>query len=270
MLKKILPCLALIICIFLSGCTNQSYSLVVNEDDTSTLTVRIVVDKDTYDLLNSYDIEKNYNFEQKETSSNPIEQCDVLFQETAAVFSQYGFDISPVNDSIEIGFEGVKKYANINDLNTDLSTMYNDGLINFVGEVSVSNSILGKTYLFSGQVAYKLDPDAEVSDSEKNQILELYDTSSLNAKVSLKMPGQLVAHDGTIEDGLAVYTATYDDGTVTPVHLKTSISNTPVKFGIGIVVVAGLIVGGVFLSRNLKKKRDAKKMEEMYEDDGIM
>lgn len=269
-MKKILPCIALILCFFLTGCTNQTYSLIINDDDSSTFTVRVVVDKDTYDLLNSYDIEKNYNFEQKETSSNSIEQCDVLFQETAAVFNQYGFEISPVNDAVEIGFQGVKKYTAIDDLNKDLVAMYNDGLINFVGEVSVDSSIFGKTYLFSGKVAYKLDPDAEISEEEKNQLLELYDTSSLSAKVSLKMPGQLVAHDGTIEDGLAVYSATYDEGTEVPVHLKTSISNTPVKIGLGLVVFVGVVVGGVFLARNMKKKREARKMEEMYEDDGIM
>ncbi len=266
-LKKILPCLTLILTLFLTGCTNQSYSLIVNSDDSSTLKVKYVVDSDTYDLLDSYDLDKDYNFEKKETSSNPIEQCDVLFQETAAVFSQYGFRIKPVNDAVEIGFEAEKQYASIDELNKDLPSMYNDGLINFTGEVKVTKNLLKKEYLFSGKVKYLLDPDTEISEEDKNKILDFYDPSSLHAKVSMRMPGDLVAHDGKIEEGMAIYTATYNDNKEVPVHLKTKITNKSMQMIIitgGIVIVA---VGGLFVSRFIRKKKEQRNNQEMYEDE---
>lgn len=265
--RKILPCILIIFTLFLTGCTNQEYTLVVNSDDSADLTIRYIVDKDTYDLLSSYDIEGSYKFEQNTSSANEIERCDVLFQEAAAVFYDYGFKINPVNDSIEIGFEASKNYKTIDELNADIAKLYNDGLTNFNGEVTVDDSLLSKTYVFSGTVKYLLDPDAEVTDAEKSQILSLYDTSNLHAQVSLKMPGDLVDLDGTVEDSMARYTATYDDNEEVPVHLKTQIVNTLVRNIIFAVVIVIVVVGGFFISKNMKKKKEAQKLKDLYGDE---
>ena len=261
---KILPCILLLFTLFLTGCTNQEYSLIVNEDDSADLSIKCIVDKDTYDLLSSYDLEESYKFEQNESSANPIERCDILFQETAAVFYDYGFEINPVNDSIQIGFEASKKYKTVDELNADIKKLYEDGLTGFNGEVTITDSLLSKTYLFSGTVQYLLDPDADISESEKNQLEALYqDTSKIKAQVSLKMPGGLVAHDGTIENSMAIYSATYE----VPFHLKTQIVNTTLRniiFGVLIVAVA---VGRFFLSKNMKKKKEAKRIRDLYGDE---
>lgn len=265
---KILPCILLLFALFLTGCTNQEYSLIVNEDDSADLSIKCIVDKDTYDLLSSYDLEESYKFEQNESSANPIERCDILFQETAAVFYDYGFDINPVNDSIQIGFEASKKYKTVDELNADIKKLYEDGLTGFNGEVTITDSLLSKTYLFSGTVQYLLDPDADISESEKNQLESLYqDTSKIKAQVSLKMPGGLVAHDGTIENSMAIYSATYEDGEEVPVHLKTQIVNTTLRNIIFGVIIIAVAVGGFFLSKNMKKKKEAKKIRDLYGDE---
>lgn len=267
--KRIIPCLLIVMILFLTGCTNQDYTLVVNSDDTARFTIRYIVDKDTYELLEAYDIETNYKFEQSMNSANSIERCDVLFQEAASIFHKYGFKINPVNDAIEIGFEATKDYKTIEELNKDLPKLYENGLTGFNGQVTISQTLLAKTYLFSGTVKYYTDPDAELSETDKAQLLELYDTSNLNADVFLKMPGDLVALDGIVENAMAKYTASYEEGQEIPVHLKTQIVNTALRTLIIIVVVILAAVVFVFISRKKKKQKEAQKMRELYgsEDD---
>lgn len=269
-LKRIIPCLLVLMVLFVSGCTNQDYTLVVNSDDSARFTVRFAVNKDTYDLLSAYDIEKNYKFEQSSTSANNIERCDVLFQETAAVFYEYGFKINPINDAVEIGFEGVKEYKTIEALNKDLEKLYNDGLIKLKGTVTKTESLLAQTYVFSGSVEYLMDPDAEdLSESERYQILELYDTSGLNAEVSLRLPGDLVALDGVVEDSMAKYKVSYEDNKEVPVHLKTQIVNTTLRTGIFIGVGVVAFVAFFFISKANKHKKEARKMRELYGDEDM-
>lgn len=269
-LKRIIPCLLILMVLFVSGCTNQDYTLIVNSDDTSRFTVRFAVNKDTYDLLSAYNIEKNYKFEQSSNSANNIERCDVLFQETAAVFYEYGFKITPINDAVEIGFEGVKEYKTLEALNKDLNKLYTDGLIKLKGTVTKTESLLSKTYLFSGTLEYLIDPDlAAISESEKYQLLELYNTEGLNAEVSLKLPGDLVALDGIVEDSMAKYKVNYEDETDIPVHLKTQIVNTTLRTLIfaGAGVLA--FVAFFFISKSNKRKKEARKLRELYGDEDI-
>lgn len=267
-IKRIASIMLLIVVLVLTGCTNQDYTLVVNADDSSRLTVRYVVDKDTYDLLNTYGIDKGYNFTQNENSANSIQRCDVLFQEVATVFYDNGFEISPVNDAVEIGMEATKKYTTIDELNKDIPALYDKGIINFNGQVTIDENLLGKTYTFSGTVKYLEDPDAsDITEAEKAELLQLYDTSKLNAEVFLRMPGDLVALDGTVEEGMAKYTASYDDGKEIPVHLRTKITNTVVRNIIFVVVFVVIVAGVVFGSRYLKKKKEQKKTKDLYGDE---
>lgn len=269
-LKRIIPCLLVLMVLFVSGCTNQDYTLVVNSDDTSRFTVKFIVNKDTYDLLSAYNIEKNYKFEQSANSANNIERCDVLFQETAAVFYEYGFKITPVNDAIEIGFEGVKEYKTLEALNKDLDKLYRDGLIKLKGVVTKDESLLAKTYLFSGSLEYLIDPDlSDISESEKYQLLELYNTEGLNAEVSLKLPGDLVALDGTIENSMAKYEVSYEDDKEIPVHLKTQIVNTTLRNIIFVGVGVLALVVFFFISKANKRKKEERKMRELYGDEDL-
>lgn len=266
-IKKILLILVTLMLLAFTGCANQNYELVVNSDDSARFTIKYIVDKDTYDSLSSYDIDMGYTFEQSEKSTNPIERCNVLFQEIASVFHEQGFEIKDINDSVNIGFEATKNYATIEELNKDIKSLYDKKLIKLNGEVSISDSLLNKTYLFSGSVEYLLDPDAEVSEEDKKQLLDLYDASGLEATVSMKMPGNLVAHDGTIEDSMAKYKVTYNDNKEVPVHLKTSIPNTLVRNIIMITIVVLVFVGIILGSRYAKKKKEEKKRRELYGDE---
>lgn len=68
-MKKIKNILLLILTsmlLVLTGCANQNYELVVNSDDSARFTIRYVIDKDTYDLLSSYEVDMGYTFEQSE------------------------------------------------------------------------------------------------------------------------------------------------------------------------------------------------------------
>lgn len=269
-MKKIKNILLLILTsmlLVLTGCANQNYELVVNSDDSARFTIRYVIDKDTYDLLSSYEVDMGYTFEQSEKSTNPIERCNVLFQETAAVFYEQGFEITDINDSINIGFEATKNYSTIEELNKNLKELYDKGLTKFKGEVTVTDGLVNKTYLFSGSVEYNLDPDANISEEDKAKLLEIYDTSGIEATVSMKMPGNLIAHDGTIEDSMAKYRVTYDEGKEVPVHLKTGVENTLVKNIITVVIVIAIIVGIILASRIMKKKKEEKKRRELYGDE---
>lgn len=265
--KKILLILITLMLLVFTGCANQNYELVVNSDDSARFTIRYMIDKDTYDLLSSYDIDMGYTFEQSEKSTNPIERCNVLFQEIASVFHEQGFEITDINDSVNIGFEATKNYNTIEELNKDIQNLYDKELIKLKGTVNISESLLNKTYLFSGSVEYNLDSDAKIDENEKSKLLEVYDVSGLEATVSLKMPGNLVAHDGTIEDSMAKYKVAYNDNKEVPVHLKTAIQNTLVKNIITIAIAVFVFIGIILGSRYLKKKKEEKKRRELYGDE---
>lgn len=269
-INKLLIFALCLVTIFLSGCTNQVYTLVVNENDSSTFTVRYVVDKDTYDLLSSYDIDRNYNFEQQENSQNKIEQCDVLFQETAAVFYDNGFKINPINDSIQIGFEAEKQYASPEELNKGLEELYEAGLIKMTGELRVEENIFKKEYKFYGKIDYFLDPDAaQITDAQKKQVLSLYDTSGLKAQFKVRLPGNLYRHDGELENGMLSYVTSYDDNQTRDIHVITQIKNKTISTVIIIAAIVFAAVAFVFVSRKLKEAKEKKKSRELYGEDDV-
>lgn len=257
--------------IVLTGCTSQEYSLQVNDDDTCSFTCQVTVNRDVYSLLATYDIDTAALNRQKNTSyNNELDDVDVLFQELAVIYSTYDFKITPINDTTIIGFKANKVYPNIEEANKEIKNLKRAGLSGFDFEITHNASKVKNEYTVYGTLDYILDPDIDMENKLINEnFLLLFDTSILTAKATVITPMSVpdIQTDGTLNENMGyVWTASYDEGTTTDVHIIASKTNNSYYYIALVIIVIIGVIAGIFISRFIRKKK-AIKNADFYASD---
>lgn len=238
------------------GCTDQTYQIVVNEDNSCDMTLSLITNIDNFNLLNSYKINQENKLIKKESSVNPVERCEVIFQEAASVFYSYGFDIEPVSDSIQVGFVAKKHYANIESMNKDIKKLYESKVFGANIEIKSSKDLVSSKYSVSGTFEYFYDPDLDIPEDLVKNIDSLSDVSALQANLFISLPGELDSDSNASGGGLS-WTAKPKEK---PIEIKASSSVTDnkalVMIAIPVVIIIGVVV--FFISRKLKSAKEKR------------
>ena len=254
----------------LTGCANQEYTLQINDDNTCNFTCEVTINNDVYSLLGTYGVDTAKLNKDKTTKyENELDDVDALFQELAVIYHDFGYSITPINDTINIGFSASKKYPNIEELNKEIKELNQLNICGFNFEITHEKTSFVSEYKVYGGLKYILDSDIDMENELINENFnQLFDTSLLKATCKVIMPAStsVTNSDGTFDSNQFVWTATYDEGAVTPVHIISSLKNTSM-YAIAVVsVVIILAIVALFGSRFLRKMK-AKKNYEFYEDD---
>ena len=256
--KSILALLLIaIVCLIFSGCTDQTYEITINEDNSCDMTLSLITDSDNYNLLTSYQINLDNKLVKKESSLNPVEQCDVIFQEAAAVFYTNGFEITPVSDAVQIGFTAKKHYPNIESLNKDIKKLYDSKVFGLNIEIDSSDTFMYKSYNISGSLEYFQDPDFEIPDEMVSSLEGISDTTSVSANLIISFPGKAKSETGKVSTSGVSWQAKPKEK---PVEIGASSKLTNTKailiIAIPVVIVIGVIV--VIIARKLKIAKEKK------------
>ena len=176
----------------------------------------------------------------------------------------YGYEITAVDDSIDIGFEAKKHYENIEILNADIEKMYNDGVIGTMFTVTKSSSKFKTNYHIEGTLKYMLDDDIDLEDKQlKNNFQNIFDKSSLNANLTIVVPPstKIEATDGEIlqNNSGATWSTSYEAGnkevkaSIDSVYMNTS---AYIKAGVAIVITGVIVlILGMRFARTRKENR---------------
>lgn len=273
-LKRFCTILLMMICIFcLCGCGKQDYFLQINDDDTCNFTIKLTINRDTYNSLSSdYEVDiDQLNREKNTMTGTDMDNVDAVFQETAAIFNQYGYQITAINDTIDIGFEASKKYNTIAELNAEIAELHSINLIGVNLQVGKEQTRYQKTYRCYGELDYILDEDIDMKDDFISKMfLSQADLESLTCQFSVVMPYSTVLErtDGTASPNGYTWTSSYQ-GSATPIHIISSARNTSayiVTFLIGIVVIVGLIIMISRFIRQYKSKRRYEQSKDYLSD----
>lgn len=245
--------------VFLVGCTNQTYEITVNEDNSCDMTLTLITDIDNYNLLSSYNINTENKIIKKESSANGVEQCDVLFQEAASIFYNKGFDIEPLSDAVQVGFTAKKHYINIESLNKDIKDLYETGYFGLNIEISHNESITSNSYSVDGSFKYYVDPALKIPDELIADINSLTDVSNLSANLYITLPGDVSSTNGKASSGGISWTSNYEkDLKEQKVELQASSANITIVIIIAIpITIAGMIVL-LFVLRKMRSAKDRK------------
>ncbi len=257
----------IILIILLTGCGTQNYSLKVNDDNSVEYKIRITVDSTTYDLLSSYGVDmSNLNRNKKSYGDEDIDSLDAVFQEQAMLYRQYNYDIVNVTDTVEIGFEALKKYNTIDEFNSEIKEMYDRNLIGTNVEVIKEETSFGETYKVYGTLEYILDEDVDLEDpAVKENFDNVYNKSKLSATLSINVPGhtEITTTDGAQNDRLVTWEAFYEEsGEPKEVHVISEYKSKGFYVLICVVGIVALvviaIVGLKIYKRIIQKKEKAR------------
>lgn len=208
--KKIMLLFILITsAILLSGCVEQSVVISVNSSgktDGSVLTIKLVADKEDYQKVEVLGIEppKNDDLYPKE-----LRDVNPFFRKVASKYNLQDMEITPINDSFEIGFVAHKNFNSIESLNSFIKHLNSEDLIPFDGEVKMRDLKVAQFYSAEGQVEYKIDEEvrkiieeASEDKSFNNPELQELINDSVNTKavVEFIFPGGVQKAEGFDEE----------------------------------------------------------------------
>ena len=266
--KKLICLLGLFTFFIFTGCGTQVYNLKFNSDNTLDFKIRITVDTTTYDLLSSYGININeLNRNKISYGDEEIDSLDAVFQEQAAIYKQYGYDIINVVDTVEIGFEAHKTYTTIDEFNQEIKKMYDERIVGTNIEVIKEESSLKSTYKVYGSLEYILDDDVDLSDpAVKDNFSKVYNKSKLSASLSIDTPEKttVIATDGANSGRTTVWQAMYDEtDSSTEVHVISEFKNRSFYILIILGSLIGVIIAIIIGVKVAKKvKWNKRKREE--------
>lgn len=254
----------------LTGCGTQNYNLQINDDDSCIFDITISVNKDTYNLLSSYNIDTaKLNREKNTNTGTEVDNVDALFQEAALTLQQYEYTISAIDDSIDVGFSATKTYPTIAAFNEEIKTLKEIGLVGTDLVITKTEGTFETEYYCYGTLDYVIDKDVDFGSETISESFEtLFDTSQLNCQLSVTMPYStaIKASDGVYENGTLIWTNSYNNGATKEVHVISGIQNKQ-AFAILIVaivvVIVILIIVGIKVAKILKTK---KVMSEEYDE----
>lgn len=253
---------------FLTGCTSQDYNVVINEDGTSTVSLKIYTSKNQLQKLQDFDIKISDEIEQDSSSNDPISKCNPLFQESATQFFGYGFDIEPINDNVSEGFIATKKYKSPKEFNEDFKKLNSDEILDTSLNFEYSSSLFGNKYHLYGTLSYTIDPDV-LEDIQSSDDIKEFGLDNCYAKLSVTMPGNISNSNTDVKNGIAEYKAECDISQSgkndTKVDISSSTTNTVLLVGCGLGVLIIIGIGYIFVGRKMKEANWKKK--KIYEDD---
>lgn len=263
-MKKIryIATLCLVIALItLAGCTRQEYSVNINDQNNVEFEIKVLISRQSYELLSSFGIDINeLNEKQIIDTGTGIDNVNVLFQETAMLFYDYGFNIQPLDDAVDIGFSAKKSYLTIEEFNAEIQQLVANNLSGLYLDIQYVNTNTHKEYKAYGTINYLIDPDMGLDDESIKQYFDRqYDSSDMTAKVTINMPlsTQITNYDGTpgANNGGIVWNTSYKDGQK-DVHIISSYSDNTMYYAIGFVVFIIVLVIGFFAMRALKFKKE--------------
>lgn len=244
----------------LSGCARQEYEVVINESNNVDFTIRVLISKESYNLLSTFgvdltEIEKN----KVSGTGSEIDTINALFQETAAHLQKYGFKVSSADDAVEIGFIAKKTYLTVEEFNAEIIELCNNDLSGLNLEITYEEKGKSKRYTAYGTLDYVVDADMGFSDTDiKGYFDEQYqNTSAMTASVKIETPISIpvTAHDGIVGQQGISWETSYN-GEQKEVHIIAEYKDNTMTYVIIFVVVVALAVGSIFVLRILKQKKE--------------
>lgn len=271
--RKLILIISMLIAILtLSGCTKQEYDVKIGDNDSVTFTMRVLVDKESYDLMSSFGVDINELEEKAQEGTNCADDVNVLFQETAIQLNDYGFTIKPLNDAVDLGFEASKQYLTIEEFNKEIKYLCENNLSGLNLDIQYKNTDTKKEYKAYGTLNYLLDKDMGLDDETiKSYFDTQYDSSNMTASLTIMMPTttQISAHDGTIDtNGQIKWVAEYNKGT-RDVHIVSNFSDYSKYYIIGVFGLLIVAVISFFFLRAIKFKKEKQNsaLSEEYEEE---
>lgn len=270
--KKIILLCSLLLMLLLSGCTRQEYNVNINNNDNVDFSIKVLINKESYNLLSSFGIDTNELEENKiEGTGTEVDNVNVLFQETAMTLQGYGFQITALDDAVELGFSAKKTYLTIEEFNDEIKKLCENNVSGLNLNIQYSNTKNHKEYKAYGTINYLIDEDMGLDDSTiKSYFDEQYDTSDMTATVYINMPlsTQITNHDGTDSGNGIQWTTSYTDGEK-EVHVISSYNDNTIIYIIIFIVVIILLVIAFFVLRALKfkKEKDNSALADVYEEE---
>lgn len=270
--KKILLICSLMIMLFFTGCTRQEYSVNINDSDNVDLTIKVLIDKESYNLLSSFGVDINELEDNKvQDTGTEVDKVNALFQESAMTLQDYGFQITALNDAVELGFSAQKTYLTIEEFNSEIQELCKNNVSGLNLDIQYTNTKNHKEYKAYGTLNYLLDEDMGLDDKTiKSYFDEQYDTSNMTATVYINMPisTQVTNYDGEDSGNGIKWTTSYADGEK-EVHVISSYDDNTIIYIIVFVVIIILLVIAFFVLRALKfkKEKDNSALSDVYEEE---
>lgn len=258
-IKILLLFVVLGMCLFFTGCTNQTYEISVNEDNSCDMTLTLITDIDNYNLLSSYGINTENKLIKKESSANGVEQCDVLFQEAAGIFYNEGFEIEPLSDAVQVGFVAKKHYASTDALNKDIKKLYDTGYFGLNINIKHNKSLTADSYSVDGNFKYYIDPSLKIPDELVSNLDSIADVSNLSANLYISLPGKVSSSNGKTSSGGMTWTSNYQkDIQEQKIELSSSSFNSTIIIIIAIPIIIIIVIAVLFVLRKLRVAKDRK------------
>lgn len=272
MKKRITIFMAMLMVLFcLSGCTRQEYEVNITEQNSVTFQIKVLIDKESYNLLSTFNVDLNELENNKVDSTNSsVDLVNPLFQETAMQFKTMGFDITDIDDAVEVGFAAKKNYLTIEEFNAEIQNLCKENLSGLNLDIQYTDTKTNKEYKAYGTLKYIVDEDMGFDDSViKSYFDKQYEISGLTCKATIQMPitTQITATDGTAgTNGGIEWTASYDSEEK-EVHVISEYHDYTMYYVVGMLVFIVILVVGFFIMRSLKfrKEKQNSALKEEYE-----
>lgn len=248
----------------LSGC-KQTYTVKVNNDDTVDFAIRVVISKDTYNMLSSFNVNTKEMEDNKVLGmSAELDDTSAVFQETAAFFQNRGYTLNPLDDAVEMGFEVSKSFMNPQEFNEEIAYLYNNHFSGLYLDIKNQKTYTSNTYQAYGTLEVQKDSDLEQMNETAMEAFEnQFDLSSVKSEVYIYMPNTttVTATDGdqTVLQGSTFWSADYGQQEQTPVHVISSYKDDTIIYAGAAVGIVVLLILFVVVSRLIKRKGEKQK-----------
>lgn len=261
----------LFVVFFLSGCVRQEYTVTIGESNNVEFLVKVLIDKESYNLMATFGVDVNELEENKQTDVGAVSDVNALFQETAKLFSNLGFEVTSVNDAVELGFTAHKKYLTIEEFNHEIEQMVQNNLCGLNLDIQYVDQQNHKEYKAYGTLNYVLDPDFGFDDPTiKKYFDEQYDPSNMTVTATINMPPTtpITKHDGSSYNGGVQWKTSYIEGEK-PVHVISEFHDNTMLYAIGLAFILVAGIAGFFIIRALKfkKEKENSALSEEYEEE---
>jgi len=254
----------------MSGCTRQEYNVVITEQNGVDFQVRVIVDKESYNLLSTFNVDINELEKNRiEGTGSAVDRVNPLFQETAMQFKKLGFDIIELDDAVELGFIAKKGYLTIEEFNAEIKTLCENNLSGLNLDIQYVNTNTKKEYKAYGTLDYVIDKDLGFDDEIiKGYFDKQYDTSGLTCKAIIQVPAttQVTASDGSnLQNGLE-WATSYNEGQK-EVHVISEYHDNSMYYIITLIAIVVVAVAGFFILRAMrfKKEKQSSALKDEYE-----
>lgn len=160
-MKKLWIAVSFIISIvFLSGCTQQQYSVHINEDETVEFKINVSISESTVKQMQEYDLDTDL-FHRNITT---------LFDPYIQQLEQKEFRVDLNSDTLSYGFTASKTYKSLVYFNHDIKKLNEEGIIKGLNiELSKKQEVLSSQYAATGELQYLIEDYFEDKTSQVSE-----------------------------------------------------------------------------------------------------